>query len=144
KEVKTFLAKFAGDGTPGPGPGGAIWATGGPGNLGAFFAYSGVEIFYAATTAVEGGFPVSYAVGIGQPCSYTAYIIAKYDASGNFLAKATDPGQENAFNSCYFNGTISEGLGVTVLNGNVYAAGVSFVYGSGTSFPTIWKHAPDL
>lgn len=139
KEDKSILAKFAPDGSDGPAPGGALWL-----GLPHFFPYTGVESFQAATTAVEGGSPFIYAVGGGQPCSYFAYVITKFDALGNLLAKATDPGQENAFNGCYFNGTTSVGMGVTALNGNVYAAGLRSVYGSGVSFPTIWKHAPDL
>jgi hypothetical protein len=133
KEVKSILAKFAPDGSNGAAFGGAIWL-----GLPHFFAYTGVEILQAATTAVEGGSPVIYAVGGGQPCSFFAYVITKFDASGNLLAKATDPGQENAFNDCFYNGTGSSGSGVAVLDGNIYAVG------SRGGFPTIWKHAPDL
>lgn len=134
KEPKSILAKFAPDGLPGPAPGGATWLA-----LPNFFAYTGVEMLTAATTAVEGSSLVIYAVGGGQPCSYSAYLIAKFDASsGNLLARATDPGQEPAFNSCYYDGIGSGASGVTVLNGNVYAVG-----GKG-GHATIWKHAPDL
>jgi hypothetical protein len=142
KESKCILAKFAPDGSNGPAPGGALWLA-----LPNFFAYTGAELLHSATTTVEGGSPVNYSVGLAQPCSYWAYVIAKFDASGNLLARATDPGQENAFNSCSFNGTVSEGYGVTVLNGNVYSAGYSGAYAgisSGSLVPTIWKHAPDL
>lgn len=103
-----------------------------------FFPYTGSEGLYAVAGAVEGGVPVIYSAGGGQPCSYGAYVLTKFDASGNLLGKATDPGQENAFNTCSYNGVGSHGAGVAVLNGAVYAAG------SRGGFPTIWKHAPNL
>jgi cysteine-rich repeat protein len=133
KEAKSILAKFAPDGSTGPAPGGAIWLA-----MPHFFAYTGGEYLLSATTAVEGGSTFIYAAGGGQPCSYGAYVIAKFDTSGNLLAKATDPGQENAFNFCFYNGIDSVGWGVTVLNGNVYAVG------SRGGQPAIWKHAPNL
>src|SRR5262245_5066945 len=133
KEVKSILAKFAPDGSSGATFGRAIWL-----GLPNFFVYTGVEILQATTTAVEGGLPVIYAVGGGQPCSFFAYVITKFDASGNLLAEATDPGQENAFNDCFYNGIPSGGSGVAVLGGNIYAVGSRGV------FPAVWKHAPDL
>src|SRR5919198_2322352 len=84
KEAKTFLAKFAPDGSSGSGPGGSTWVTGGPGNLGPFFAYSGTEVFGDVRAAVEGGSTFVYAAGGGQPCSYFAYLVAKYDTTGHF------------------------------------------------------------
>ena len=128
KEHKSILAKYPLAGTTSP-----TWVA-----TPHFFPYTGVEGFEAAATALEGGSPVIYAVGGGQPCSYGAYLIGKFDASGNFLAKATDPGQENALNYCSYNGTGSGAAAVTVLNGNVYAVG-----GRGGN-PAIWKHAPNL
>jgi cysteine-rich repeat protein len=133
KEIKSFLAKFAPDGSNGPAPGGATWLA-----MPHFFAYTGSEFFLAASSAVESGSSFIYAVGGGQPCSFSAYAIAKFDTSGSLLAKATDPGQEGAFTSCSFSGTSSAGFGVTVLNSNVYAVG-----GRGNP-ATIWKHAPNL
>jgi hypothetical protein len=127
KEAKTFLAKFSSDGTGGPGPGGSLWATGGPGDLGAFLQYDGGEPFYAVTTAAEGSSTVIYAVGYFDIGWRGVYGIAKYDASGNFIRGITEPWDGNAGAN-----------GVTVLNGNIYSAG----FGGG--MPILWKHDKDL
>ena len=128
KESKGILAKFPLTGIATP-----TWVA-----RPNFFPYTGVEGLHAVAATVESGSPVIYAAGGGQPCSHFAYVIAKFDVAGNLLVKATDPGQENAFNGCSYNGTGSDGRGVTTLNGSVYGVG------SRGGFPTIWKHAPNL
>ncbi len=145
KEGKTFLAKFSPDGTAGSGPGGSLWAKGGPGNIGpgivnAFFAFSGVEIFTAATTAVEGGSTFVYATGGGQPCSGFAYILAKYDTSGNFIKAATDSANGISFPVCSLGVGGSNSQGVTILNGNVYIAGLT----DPSQHPYVAKYDPNL
>lgn len=90
KEVKPVLGRFPLDGSNGAGPEGSTWIAGSGGTVsqGAFFAYGGVESFQGGVTAAPGG--GYYAVGAGQPASYGAYLVAKFDLSGNRLAAATD------------------------------------------------------
>jgi hypothetical protein len=121
KETKTVLSKFRLDGLNDVGPNGSIWVRGGPGNLGAFFAYSGTENFHGATSAVEGGTTYIYAVGGGEPCSRRAYAIAKYNTAGAFVAAATDPSGTCPVPSA----GASDTPGVATLNGSVYIAGVT-------------------
>jgi hypothetical protein len=96
KEVKSIMAKFALDGSGGAGAGGSIWES-----TPNFFSYSGVELFQAATMSVESGSNFVYAAGLGQPCSFDAYIIAKFDSSGNLIASATDSSVGIQFNQCF-------------------------------------------
>jgi len=66
KEVKGYVGKFTLDGTAGAsadGPSGTP-----PANL---FSYGGVEYFDGATVLTVAGTPYLYAVGGGQPCSYS-------------------------------------------------------------------------
>ena len=148
KEVKTLVGKFAPDGSDGPGPGGAAWVagSGGTASLASFFVYSGVEMFNAFTTAVEGGSQVLYAAGGGQPGSYFAYLVAKYDSAGHRLAAATDSTVGIDFNTNFGSYDTSSGSqAVTVLNGNVYVAGDAHPgTTNGNDRPTIWKHDPNL
>jgi N-acetylneuraminic acid mutarotase len=133
KEPKTLLAKFAIDGSAGPGAEGSAWIAGGPGNLGPFFTYSGVEFFQGVTTAVEGSSTSIYTAQGGQPCSFSAYIVAKYGTAGNFIAAATDSTVGVAFNTCSVpSGGGSNTPTLVVLNGNIYLAGV-----------TAWPHEGD-
>jgi IPT/TIG domain-containing protein len=144
---KTFLAKFAPDGSSGSGPGGSVWVTGG--NLGPFFPQlsgGSVETFHSATTALEG---FIYAAG-GAKNSFQipAYIIGKYDTSGGFLVAATDSSVGVNLGSSFFPGLGgSLGRGVTVLNGNIYLAGFSGWDFEG-DYPyqraAIWKYDSDL
>ncbi|MEK9136297.1 MAG: hypothetical protein AAB393_04185, partial [Bacteroidota bacterium] len=85
KEDKSILIKFASDGSSGPGPGGSAWIA-----TPNFFSYTGGEWFQAVTTAVEGTDTFIYGAGAGQPCSWLAFVIAKFDASGHLLAAATE------------------------------------------------------
>ncbi|HLF40272.1 MAG TPA: hypothetical protein VI854_02240, partial [Acidimicrobiia bacterium] len=147
KEAKSFAAKFAPDGSAGPAVHGSLWATGGPGTLGAFFAYTGVESFYGATTALEGGSTFVYAVGGGQPASYCAYLLAKYGSAGTFVAAATDSTVGIIFGLQFIPSTgCSNASGVTVLNGNVFLAGMSgwSHEGDADGRPALWKYDPSL
>ncbi len=138
KEVKSILAEFLPDGTPGGGTGDAVWLA-----TPNFFSYSGVEFIEAVTTAEESGNTYIYAVGFGQPCSYGGYIISKYDDSGNLVASATDSTVGLDFNTCYYPaGRGSSGHSVTSLNGYVYAAGETGE--SDVYCTTVWKHDPNL
>jgi YVTN family beta-propeller protein len=139
KEVKTILVKFSADGSAGGGPDGSQWVA----TENFFVGYNGVEIFNGITIAEEGEVPYIYAAGQGQPCSYTGYVIAKFDSSGNLLASETDTTVGLDFDTCYFpSGLSSSGLGVAVLNGYIYAAGVANE--SAINGPTIWKHDSSL
>lgn len=139
KEDKGILVKFASDGGSGSGPGGSIW-TATPN----FFVYTGGEDFQAVTTAVEGTNTFIYAAGAGQPCSWLAFVIAKYNASGNLLAAATESTLGIQFNTCFVpSNNFSEARAITVCNGMVYSAGYS-TYEDGLARPVLWKHGSAL
>jgi len=149
KEVKSILGRFALDGSSGPGPEGSTWVagSGGTASRGAFFTYSGVEASSAVTATVEDGSTFLYAVGGGQPYSYGAYLVAKYDTSGNRLAAATDSTVGVSFDALYipsYGG--SSAFGVTVLKGNVYLAGNTGWPHEGDSGgrPALWKYDRNL
>jgi hypothetical protein len=78
-----------------------IARSGGTANRANFFAYSGVEAFSAVAVATMGGQQYVYAAGFGQPASYAAYLVAKYDTAGNRLAAATDSSVGVQLNSYY-------------------------------------------
>jgi hypothetical protein len=150
KEDKAIVSKFAQDGSSGPGPNGSIWTAGSNGTnapLGAFFSYSGLESFQASGSVNESGTDYIYAVGGGQPCSYGAELVAKYDTAGHLIAAATDSSVGITFGNCYIPSTGSSiARGVTFLNGSVYVGG-----GTGWQFedpngsrPVIWKHDSNL
>ncbi len=146
KEVKTLLAKFAQDGSSGPATGGATWLAGSgrTNSLGAFFAYSGVEMFGSLASAQVGGQQFVYAAGGGQPASYFAYLVAKYDTAGNRLAAATDSTVGISFDKWFFPGYSFDSRGVVVLNDNVYVAGFAAASGDAVARPTIIKHDANL
>lgn len=142
KEVKSLLAKFALDGSSGPGPHGATLY-----NAPNFFSYRGVESLSGAISVMEGGSPFVYAAGGGQPCSYGAYFVAKFDTLGIRVAAATDSAAGITFNGCPFpvTGGSSAG-GLTALNGDVYVAGSSsWLHEEDTNGrPTLWKYDSSL
>jgi hypothetical protein len=111
KEVKSLLVRFNANGTSGNNPAPAIGDT-----THNFFGYTGVESFHDAVATNQGGLTFVYATGTGQPFSYAAYTVAKFDASGNLLAAATDP-----FATSPPGG--SSGNGVAYSNGDVWVAG---------------------
>jgi N-acetylneuraminic acid mutarotase len=143
KEVKSIMAKFPLDGSSGAESGGSIWE-----DTPNFFSYSGVELFQAATTSIENGSTFLYAAGLGQPCSYNAYIVSKFDTSGNLIASATDSSVGIQFNQCFVpsGGGFSDTPGLTVVDGGIYAAGESDWQSDGDSaqHPTVWKYDPSL
>lgn len=141
KEVKGILAKFPLDGSAGPATGGASWLA-----TPNYFVYTGVEIFSALTTAQEAGGPVVYAAGGGQPCSFFAYLVSKYDTAGNRLAAATDSSVGVRFDQCFIPSIGgSDARGVTILNGNVYLAGGSgWSHEDASTRPALWKYSPNL
>jgi hypothetical protein len=144
KENKSILTKFPLDGATGPGSGGSSWVA-----TPNFFSYTGGENFSAMASAVEGGTTYLYAAGGGQPCSYYAYTIAKYDTSGTLLRSATDSTVGIVFNQCYVpaSGGGSAAYGVAALNGSVYAAGNSSWASEGDTNigrATIWKYDASL
>lgn len=143
KEAKSVLVKFPLDGPTGPDVGSALWVA-----KPHFFVYTGAETHSAVTTAVEGGSTFIYAAGGGQPSSYFAYIIAKYDTSGNLLAAATDSTVGINFNQRFIpSAGFSDARGVAVLNGNIYAAGYTIWSHEGDYFSgraALWKYDPSL
>ena len=148
KEDKTILAKFAPDGTNGTGTGGSAWVAGSGGttSLSAFFAYGGVEMFRAAVANTEGGAPVVYAAGFGQPASYSACLVAKFDAAGNRLAATTDTGAGLSLGRVYIPSSGgSTANGVAVLGSSVYAAGsTGWAFEDVTSRPVVWIYNQSL
>src|SRR5437773_7926723 len=161
KKDKTFLAKFAPDGSSGSGPGGSVWVW--PplpppeGTLGPFFpglVGGSVETFHSVTTALEGF--IYAAGGAKNQFQVPAYIIGKYDTSDDtlperrFHAAATDSSVGVNLGSTSFPGLGgSLGRGVTVLNGNIYLAGFSGWQITGVEVDphqraAIWKYDSDL
>lgn len=142
-ENKSLLVNFAADGSSGTAFGGADWIS-----RPNFFAYTGVEAFQAATTAVENGSTFIYAAGRGQPGSYQAFFVAKYDSSGNLLGAATDSMDGISFNNIFGSyETSSDGAAVTVYNGQVYVTGGAHPLTNATqsnAHPTIWAHDSNL
>ena len=146
KDTKSLVAQFPLDGSTGGAPGGANWVTGGPGSLGAFFAADRLEQFRAIVTATEGGVPVVYAAGRADPgCPPSSYIVAKYDAAGAFLGAATDSSSGVSFAGCGAPGLSlhSDAMGIAMLNGNIYLAGVGD-WPDDANKPTVWKYDSHL
>jgi hypothetical protein len=142
KEAKSLVAQFPLDGSTGGAPGGANWVTGGPGNLGAFFAADRLEQFQGIVTATEGGVPVVYAAGRGDAgCVPFSYIVAKYDAAGAFLGAASDSSSGVDFAGPCVPGPsrLSDARAIAMLNGNIYLAGVGDWPGDANK-PTVWKY----
>jgi hypothetical protein len=152
KEAKSILVKFQPDGTPGSGVAGAVWqATPNLQTSGTsgYFSYGGEESHSALIAAEEGGVPYLYAVGGGQPWSYGAYVVAKYDTNGQLVAAATDSTVGINFNVGWVpsGGGGSSAQGVTVINGNVYALGLTAWAVEGDAAnprPALWKYNSNL
>jgi VCBS repeat-containing protein len=107
-ETKSILVRFAADGTSGnnPSPAEGYGATN-------FFSYRGVESFNNVLATTQNGNTVLYAVGFGQPASFSGYVIGEYDSSGHLLASASDslasfsnPGGSSASAAVDWNGAI--------------------------------------
>ena len=149
KEVKTIVSQFTLDGTDGPGPNGSVWTAGSNGTnapLGALFSYEGVEMFNASGSANESGTNYIYAVGGGQPCSYGAYFVVKYDTAGNRIGAATDSSVGINFGTCSIPSPGGSGAnGVTFLNGNVYLVGTTgWQFEDPNNRPAIWQYNSNL
>ncbi len=98
-----------------------------------FLGY-GEESYLAAAAKSESGVDYVYAAGFATTAVGTqAYVIGKYDASGQVVKQVFDPGlnlsicQIDPF-SCvsYYNG-LANGLGLTVANSGIYVAGISTI-----------------
>ncbi len=108
-EAKSIFVRFDDDdGTAGSGPSPAAGYT-----ASNFFSYEGVEGFQNVIATTQSGNTVLYAVGSGQPASYSGYIIAEYSSTGTLLASATDslasysnPGGSSANDAVDWNGAI--------------------------------------
>ena len=137
KETKTIFVEFNANGTAGSDPSPAIGYTpdGGSNNPDGFYSYSGVEEFYNVIATVQGGNTILYAVGFGQPNSYSGYVIGEYDSSGAVLHIATDPGSLPGG---------SEANDAADWNGAIWAVGTT-KHGSETyNSPTVWAFSYDL
>lgn len=138
KEAKGVLVKYPPNGPTGLATGGAEWIA-----KPNFFSYTGGEELKDAIVVEEEGDTFIYVAGGGQPCSHFAYVISKYDSSGNLLLKATDSDVGINFNQCFFPfGFGSNAIDVTVLNGNIYSVGVAAI--SNVAHPSIRKHDKNL
>ena len=106
--------KFPLTGPPGGGFDGSTWDVQSPAPPGAF-PYGGGEGLNAATVAIEGGLPFVYVTGNSQSSGINGcrLYVSKLNSAGTLLWTQTDA----AATPC------SQGLGITTLNGNVYAAG---------------------
>ena len=147
KEVKQILIELSEDGATGSDVGGAEWVTRPhASNPQSMFAYRGHEALTDVTTSEEGGSTYIYAAGGGQPSSYYAYTIAKFDAAGNMVAAATDSSVGIAFNSYYRpSGGGSSAENVMVDGANVWVAGsTGWTFEDATARPTLWRYDQSL
>ena len=114
KEGKGITVKFPLTGPPGGGFDGSTWDVQSPAPPAAF-PYGGGEGLNAATVAIEGGLPFAYVTGNSQSSGINGcrLYVSKLNSAGTVLWTQTDA----AATPC------SQGLGITTLNGNVYAAG---------------------
>ncbi len=147
KELKHILVGFSDNGATGTDVGGAEWVTR-PQTDGyqAMFAYRGHEALQEVTTSVENGTTYLYAAGGGQPSSYYAYSISKFDVNGNMIAAATDSSVGISFNSYYRPSTGgSSAEHAMVHNGNVWVSGSSgWSFEDATARPTLWRYDQNL
>ncbi|MFA5026886.1 MAG: LamG-like jellyroll fold domain-containing protein, partial [Candidatus Methylomirabilota bacterium] len=143
KEVKSYLASYLPDGTVGSAADGAAWVA--TPNL---FNYGGVEWFRTALPLVVDGIPYVFAAGFGQPCSWGAYTVAKFDAAtGVRLAAVTDSSVGVSLDVCSTPSNGGSGAyGLAGLNGNLYVAGYSSWPHEGDSpgVPALYKYDTNL
>ena len=93
-----------------------------------FFPYRGGEGYAAAAVSNEGGQDYVYAAGTGEQYGWAysgPFVLAKYDASGTMLNKATEPGYGWGWPPSWTRPNVSRIGALTILNGHVYAAGES-------------------
>ena len=147
KEVKQILVSMPEDGATGGDVGGAEWVARPQTNgYQSMFAYKGHEALTDVTTSEENGTSYLYAAGGGQPASYYAYTISKFDVAGNMIAAATDSSVGIAFNSYYRPSTGgSSAENVMVDGGKVWVAGSSgWAFEDATARPTLWLYDQNL
>ena len=145
-EDKTLLVRFsANDGTE-LGFTSHTWS--GSSGTTNFFDYKGVEFFSDIIATNQGGNTDLYAVGSGQPDSYDAYIIAKYDLSGDLLAQATDSSVGVTFSGAAPIPGSSGASGVVSFNGDIWALGYtawpSDNGGASNGQAVVWEYDSNL
>jgi hypothetical protein len=125
KEGKGITVKFPLTGPPGGGFDGSTWDVQSPAPPGAF-PYGGGEGLNAATVAIETGLPFVYVTGNSQSSGINGcrLYVSKLNSAGTVLWTQTDA----AATPC------SQGLGITTLSGNVYAAGHNDDAGSSQAY----------
>jgi len=117
-EQKGLTVKYPFAGPVGGGTGGDIWNVQTPASPGAF-GYGGYEGLNAVTLTNESGVNYVYATGNGQSSGANGgrLFISKLDESGNVLWTKTDGAEQIGVQ-------YSAGEALTVLNTNIYVAGV--------------------
>ncbi len=101
-----------------------------------FYSYGGVESFQNIIATTQGGNTVLYALGFGQPASYSGYIVGEYNSSGTLLATATDPGS--------LPGGSSANGAVDWQGALLWAVGSSQHGSEAHGSPTVWTFSHDL
>ena len=128
-ETKSIFVRFDANGQPGSGPSSSEGDT-----ATNFYSYRGVESFNNVVASDQNGTTVYYALGFGQPASYSGYVIGEYSSDGTLLATATDNGSLPGGSSA--NGGVD-------WNGAIWAVGSSQhnqPYGNAT----VWEFSYDL
>ncbi len=118
KEGKGMVVKFPFAGAIGAGFGGSTWDKQTPASPGAF-GLSGNEVINATVVNVEGGITYIYAAGHGQANSGNIgrQFLTKMRSDSTIMWTVRD---DSATSTAF-----SSGRAVTVMNGNIYVAGVS-------------------
>jgi VCBS repeat-containing protein len=134
-ETKSILVRFDADG---PGDGDPFATLGDTANN--FYPYSGVEGFQNIIATTQSGNTILYAVGSGQPQSYSGYIIAEYSSSGALLNSATDSLASDS------NRGGSSANGAVDWNGALWVVGSSDHPNLGDTYghATVWTASYDL
>lgn len=135
KEPKGIVVKFSLSGAAGGGFGGAIWDRQTPSAPGAF-PYGGDESLHAEVLAVENGTNFIYVTGRSQSGFFNGgrLYVSKLAEDSTILWTRNDGAEQvgNAYNI---------GLGLAILNGNVYVAGRNEDSGPGRAY--LRKYSPD-
>lgn len=121
-----------------------------PSGATSFWNYSGVEYHRRVTPIDVGGTTYLFTAGGGQPNSYAAFVVAKYDLSGNLVTAQTDVPAGLTFVS----GGLplpggSSAYDITGFGGSIFAAGgggwTTANYGNDSeNHPTLWKFDTNL
>jgi hypothetical protein len=114
-----------------------------------FFSYRGGELYFAGTAMSVGGTAYLFGGGLAENCGFghALFTLARHDTSMNLLNRATEPTTTfGAFDCMGF----SYVLGLTSLNGQIYAAGYSNLtsedggVGTGVARPILMKYDATL